>query len=252
MAYTTGFTKESAVPGHPLPPEIVVSWDGKKILESDGTIEPARGVELSRGKEFVKIKDSDLNQDVLKMSNMGAGHSWYNHDTVYHFKLPGNVEVLTTLKWLRAVGFIKMPPQSGQDGWCGNFDGKPEDNGKDRFNQNQFNVAPSDDLFLKEAGLGQPRLMQIESDSAADGTQNATARYHGCDAPGQLEKAMSACAHLLQAQIYEACIMDVCETGETKAAVQAAEETSMMMAFGRKGKGKASGASMREGGCVCD
>jgi len=270
----------------------VVYWDGKKILQSGERcpeilksengkknvgciIKPMKGVELSRSQGFHKIKHSafDVSRvfDVKKKKAILA-NARLKTETVFHFKLPGNVEVLTTLTWPRTLALIKMPRQKGQDGWCGNFDGKPEFAPDETFvsnapdtpetlkKKNDFTVAPRDDLFRK-AGLGRPQFMQVESDSAAEGTQNATSGYHGCDTPEQLEKAKSACAHLLLVQIYEACIMDACETGDTKAAVQDAEETSaVIMAFGRKGKerkGKGLGstrASVNEedDGCVCD
>jgi len=202
---------------------IQVLWDGQKKLGSPFSKFSAPGVSLERdsGSDFIPSED----QLRKIFGNAAANKNWFQlHDAlrswrekrdVYKLKLPDRVEIWMISSSLPGPGaaeiIIKMPPQEGQGGYCGNFNGKKEDDEQADFRQA---VPPSEDLFKS-------RLMSL-----AQAGQNSTVRSD-CDGE-TLAMAQHACAHLLDEGVREACMVDVCATKRLELATNAADDVAIM------------------------
>jgi len=203
---------------------IKVDFDGKAQLTSQGSsYKDLNGkVELHRnmGKDFIPSEE-----ELRKIFGIAAGSkNWYQLDQalrswkekrdVFRLKLPYKVEIWLVSSSLPGAGaaeiIIKMPPQAQQGGWCGNANGKKED---DQNVEWLSALDPNDDEFG-----GMMSMSQTE--------QNDTAATP-C-AGEALSMSLDACAHLLDSSMREACIVDACVTKEVELAATSADDVAIM------------------------
>merc|ERR1719253_735610 len=125
---------------------MIIKWDGQRILQKgpDATFspQPGSGIQfvLSTGGTHLPSKDvmhkackrSSYMRQKGKYDNVKRNlclDAWRKTD-IYTFRLPHKVEifVMAPISFMNMVQlFIKMPPQFNQTGFCGNFNGKAED-----------------------------------------------------------------------------------------------------------------------------
>jgi len=112
-----------------------VYLDGKQILKADGDRYFGSGLDLRRYRaKSLALSDRDLEEldPKEKIPRWWWKAYWREKGKPkYHFILPNGVHVhLTDSEGIDVV--IKMTPAKGQEGWCGNFNGIPEDAGRMR------------------------------------------------------------------------------------------------------------------------
>lgn len=190
-----------------------VLFDSVEVLTENGATHSAPGVQLyvNRGSNFMPTKQDlgelgENQKDILTR----VLNRWRN-SRVYTFQLPGNVDISIVQHDSTEV-LIKMPPQAGQDGWCGNFNGDANDD-PGRTPSSPKPVDASEDLFKNFGGAGEviSLLLEDESESDLEACPNAT-----------LAKAEQACSHLADSALKDACIFDICLTNEVDFGEEAA------------------------------
>jgi len=124
----------------------------------------------------------------------GVGFGMQGSGTkIYEFALPNNVFIdFVPVDGLTMI--IKMQKQPGQAGYCGNFNGKAEDDA-----QNGKNVGQGLSTLPKGPF---PSLVEVGD----NGTECA---------PELLKKAKEGCNHIPEEVVRQACIYDVCATSDT-------------------------------------
>lgn len=229
-----------------------VLWDGDPVLtQSRQTVEPTAGVKLYRfpGSAYIP-PEAELRKIFSKAEQ---GKNWFSAGTVinhwksttkdvFTFKLPGRIEIMVTASMLDTQGnavaevMVKMPPQSGQGGWCGNFNGNARDDTKLGKDQGPASLlqSPSDseDLFKKFGiSFAQNKVPSPRSWSEVLNYTAITPRpAESCE--GQtLKLAEIACDHLKESILHDACIKDICITHDVEHSMEASDDTAMMMAY---------------------
>lgn len=150
---------------------------------------------------------------------------------LYLFKLPQLQVTLTGVDFISAV-FAMEAQAGGQSGYCGNFNGNPDDDsepiapswdrpvGDDLGPVDEslvlFNLTQFTDLIGQEPLL----LSQTFADFEAKQTQSLIEKKLKVDncLPALLAQAEEACKDL-NAQFHQDCIFDVCATGEISVAL---------------------------------
>merc|ERR1719235_1373587 len=216
------------------PKPVKVWWDGKEILTKDGEEFKEAGVELYR----YNAKDFKPNEEDAKKLD-GPFEWWEKVDVggrfaradygAYVFKLPEDVEI-QLVGFDAMTLFIKMPKQPNQAGFCGNFDGNPENEqkepGRDKeaIGEKLEEVPEDQDLFKKTKGL-------ILAERA-HGDVSRTDRRKACP-PSRLQKAEKACQHIPEMDIRASCIFDVCQTDSSEIAKDAILMEALKVAHGK-------------------
>jgi len=133
---------------------------------------------------------------------------------VYMFKLPANIDVtLTGVDFMSAV--ISMPPQAaGQGGYCGNFNGDPDDDAQPIAPSWDRPIGPDLDpvpeamsLFPKDIRislLGETVKRQSEAEVLADHLKRIT------ECPSTLLAKAEAACNGMNAAFHKFCVSDVC------------------------------------------
>lgn len=143
---------------------------------------------------------------------------------IYMFKLPNNIAVsLTGVDFMSLV--ISMPPEAGQSGYCGDFNGNPDDDAVpivpswDRPVGRDLDPVPQDMVLfpntLTTALLGDSAKEHTHM-SEAESIAAKLKRVTECPQT-LLGKAEVAC-HGLQASFHKFCVFDVCMTKNLAAA----------------------------------
>eukprot|EP00438_Fugacium_kawagutii_P024214 Skav223075 [mRNA] locus=scaffold419:182012:183586:+ [translate_table: standard] len=200
---------------------IRVTFDGLEILqEAGGSFDVSGVVKAYRRNSW----DSDLFDDrILDMRTkmnftLGSFDDRFKNlptDGIYLFRFPNFVDVtITGVDWLSAV--ISMPPQAGQTGYCGNFNGKAEDDAEpvvpswDRpIGADLEDLPESEWLFPHEPTvmlLGKAKKGGTEAEEVAARIK----RINECP-NALLTKAEEACSGLTAAY-HKFCVFDVCLT----------------------------------------
>jgi hypothetical protein len=209
-----------------------VLWNDKSVLESEGSEFKQDGVELYRvvGNKYLPAQQElekifEIPDKEKNWYDLGRTiESWKTHRNVYTFKLPGKLEIY--MIWSRQTGeaaaevLIKMPPQVGQGGWCGNFNGKK---GDDQGARDRGPIDPRDDLF-KKAGIS---LVESEAVVAAPRVRNSTTTPAPCAGETRAVAEMG-CEHIKEDDIRESCIVDVCTTKHLEVSMRAADDVAIM------------------------
>lgn len=219
---------------------INVLWDGAPQLRSQGskfTVPGMAGVELQRnsGSDFIPSEE-ELKKIFGKAADSKnwfqldqALRRWREKRDVYKLKLPDRVEVWLISSTLPGAGaaeiIIKMPPQDRQGGWCGNFNGKKED---DESAGDLTAVPENEDLF-KERNIKMAEAGPVSTVTNTCGGEALAMSKH-------------ACAHLLEAGVREACIVDVCTTKQLELATNAADDVAIMKGLLGAGEKKCTSA----------
>merc|ERR1719428_679475 len=110
---------------------IKVAWDGHEILRMDGDVVQEQGVA-----ELYRHPPQTVLLDDAQVDKLDGDKKWWHKDfktrwsgsvqSVYHFKFAEHIEMfLASNSNLEVV--LKMPPQANQAGYCGNFNGDPDD-----------------------------------------------------------------------------------------------------------------------------
>merc|ERR1719161_1567137 len=118
--------------------------------------------------EFQKSKKQGASY--LKVDALAEDH--------YHFKLPEHVEIFASGRYL----LIKMPKHPNMKGWCGNFNGEPEDDFKSKQGSKKVwkaedgvNAADGLDFFdAKGSSSGFKDAMDLLSLAAAGDGEDST------------------------------------------------------------------------------
>lgn len=126
VAYSTSPASDSVTTWRDV--KTVVQWDGQAILTKDKDRFEQSGVYLSRDLGKIDgLSEEAYNELVKELSNQKGYKGKWEGVPVYAFRLPRKVEIFlaSSVQGLQVV--IKMPPQKGQEGWCGNFNGNKAD-----------------------------------------------------------------------------------------------------------------------------
>ncbi|CAE7235085.1 unnamed protein product [Symbiodinium natans] len=210
-----------------------VSWDGELILQDDVSefhFEQQPGVlDAYRRQSW----DADVFDDrVLSLRT----HMQFAVGTfperfvtlpetgIYMFKLPRNIAVsLTGVDFMSVV--VSMPPEAGQGGYCGDFNGDPDDDAEP--------IVPSWDRPIGRFLGPVPKAMSLFPEDLTVALLGDSAKEHSrmseaeavaakiksvkeCPQP-LLAKAEAAC-NGLQASFHKFCVFDVCMTKDLGAA----------------------------------
>jgi len=201
--------------------DLRVLLDGEEILKKDGDEKRLEGIcELHRHPKGSLMPSED------EFTELDGKHWWWRdfgrkrfedkqRGSGYHFKLPKNVEIFIISRDNLGI-LIKMSPQIHQGGYCGNFNGDPDDDHsglKHKWGDEAtgFMLDPleaAEDLF-KNASVGSSSMVQEE---AAD--DESSSQQPQC--LGELmKKATAACAHIPEEPLQSGCIIDICLTNDT-------------------------------------
>jgi len=219
---------------------IKVAWDGKEILTQDGDVVKEQDIcELHRHPPQTMLLEDE------QIDKLDGNHKWWHKNfksrwqstvqSVYHFKCAQNVEIfLASHSNLEVV--IKMPPQENQAGYCGNFNGNPEDDvrysadGKPTAAGEMLD-APKDneDLFKDFGSLdGVEFKPNWKTSSMIQVVRNETCSEE------LKKKAEHFCHQIPEKSLHGGCIYDVCATKSTSVAVDAFIMEIMKTKFGRR------------------
>jgi len=240
-------------------PEVVEAYfDGEKILSQErDKFEVSGVVEGHRSPTWNATLHNDDALAVRTQIKFAVG-PWPERflDPVgglFLFKLPKNVELtITGIDFMSVV--LTMPPQADQGGYCGNFNGDVEDDfqptglsfhtpiGKD------LGAVDSADLLFDPAkwmlGNAQPALLEVKKLDPAKVLEECTEDMKA--------QAKSKCQVITDAHKREACVFDICATGQASAAnamiaAEILEEKVNSRGIpSRMGKGKCLDAAGRE------
>lgn len=218
--------------------DIKVTFDGQDILAGNDRFEGPMGIKGKRGSAR-QIMDELPDEMLKKIWAIAAGSkNWFQlHDAkqrwmqftkIYSFNLPERVEILIVTSRLGGGHateiVIKMPPQSGQSGWCGNFNGNANDDNQRALH---VKVKPEDNYFA-EAMLGLPeeRAWAYENDMQA--YENPPKKPE-CEGESRA-MAEHACGHLKDKAFREGCVMDICMTHHIEWSEQIADAAAITKA----------------------
>jgi len=216
-----------------------VLWDGQMLFTKQSNRfekretyrhTPAEGVELIRIRGNLFLPPLSELKKVWTLAKEFAGlpykdslNSWYDDKDVFAFKLPGNVEIFMTNSNVRnnfaADVLIKMQPLGVQGGYCGNFNGKRDDD-----KQASGRGPVEEDWF----GMS---LMESATETVTEEVADYSAAPAPCDEGTPAHKmAESACAHIKVKEIRDACITDSCDPrqqGENRSRIDAAMDAAV-------------------------
>merc|ERR1719161_2066407 len=165
-----------------------VLLDGKQILKEKGSQEHIPGVldaQYRTGVSTDEIQEAVMKDlpEFQKSKDQGAsylrisGQLGINKDH-FHFKLPEHVEIFADARYI----LIKMPKRPNMKGWCGNFNGEPEDDFKSKQGSKKVwkaedgvNAADGLDFFdAKGSSSGFKDAMDLLSLAAAGDGEDST------------------------------------------------------------------------------
>merc|ERR1719331_2944681 len=118
---------------------MIIKWDGQIILQTGPDAkfspQPGSGIQFVRSTGGTHLPSKAVMDKACKKHTKFVGYTqicldaWKTTD-VYTFRLPMKVEIFVIAPSQRLPTvqlLIKMPPQYNQSGFCGNFNGKAED-----------------------------------------------------------------------------------------------------------------------------
>lgn len=176
-----------------------------------------------------------------------AGRRWNNANffrnrPTYSLVLPDNVKISYATHTPESLALmVKMPPQDGMTGWCGDFDGNPGNDdtmGNARVNNPESAVSRNEDLFMRGPNLLQESGKEYSdlppmSDPMQKSVPVAAMQVHQ-DGDGHevkkgdhlkvrcshdlLHKARHACKAIPERETRKSCIFDVCFMKDVKVA----------------------------------
>jgi hypothetical protein len=205
-----------------------VYLDGKRILKRDGNRYSNSVLDLHRYRsKTMKLKQKEL--DELDPKHIIPRWWWKDRykeagKAKYHFILPNGVHVhLTDHTGLDMI--IKMPPVDGQEGWCGNFNGKRGDGdvlGEFQKVESFFTSVKKLSLF----GASEGSSWNILNPLTWGGSSTATPeKFEEIETIERVLKACSPalkeasnCSHIAEKELRDYCFYDVCFTGDTSMA----------------------------------
>lgn len=183
-----------------------VLFDGVEVLTENGAAHSAPGVQLyvNSGSSFMPTKQDLGELGENQKAVLSKVLARWRHNRVYTFQLPGNVDISIVQHDSTEV-LIKMPPQAGQDGWCGNFNGVKDDDPSQGSSQHPQPVSASDDLFKHFGGADKVISLLLKDEPASDleACPNVT-----------LARAEQACSHIADLPLQRACMDDICATND--------------------------------------
>jgi len=232
---------------------ISAEFDGESVMR-----EPVDEFHVAHVVEGVREEKWEIgfhNEDILKMRterpfDVGPWPARFLRPPrggIYVFYFQRGVEVTVTgVDYMSVV--VTMPPQpTGHGGYCGNFNGSPEDDAEPvvpSWNRpvgpglepvpeasSLFQVASQDD---KDGAVDDGRRGQSEPGATSD--WRASLSYHGAvsretllrrvvqfeSCPPELwELAVLRCSEVMDGRIREDCVFDVCTTGNVNASEDA-------------------------------
>merc|ERR1719247_174442 len=224
-----------------------VYWDGKEILNQDGVLHPAPGVELHREKGTQQMptteefKDAVDRKDKYWKDQLAKVINYWKGRTVYTFRLPQKVEVFVTLRDAVEI-LIKAPKQGTQGGWCGNANGDDLDDRFDKLDKSSWeerglNVVKSSENLFTLSGVHSFVQKTATGTTGTEQDDEEIAEYVGTSEEDGVEptcppvlhaKAEKACAHIPEELIRGGCIIDICLTDDVSAAIHAADGVEVM------------------------
>lgn len=214
-----------------------VYLDGKQILKKDGDRYANSVLDLHRYRaNQMKLSSKEL--DELDPNDVIPRWWWkdkfrdewvYKGEKItnakYHFILPNGVHVhLTDRTGLELL--IKMPPADGQEGWCGNFNGKSGDSSEDMLGEFQ----PGESFFTSVKKLSLLGASEPETEASAwsifkpwtwgaRGTamseeEEKESTQKVLEACSSALKEASNCSSIPEKDLRDSCFYDVCVTGD--------------------------------------
>jgi len=214
---------------------IRVLWDGQGVSlpYSQAGVE----LSLSKGSDHFPSKDVLMKVFGKEWSRgvVGQALDMWMHSSIFAFKLPEKVEVFMmfdsfspTHRIRKSVQvMVKMPPKGSHGGWCGDFNGIANDD----FTANYKDPVPANQNWFKYA----PDLPKGRSLLSVDVHRNVSRPELLCEGDAHMNDAavqevIQACAHLMDADIRDACIQDIC-TDRRGAALEAADDIAIFKAM---------------------
>jgi len=215
-----------------------VLFDGKSILTKDGDKHIVEGV-----CELYRYKSKTVVPDEKEMDELDGKHNWWKSggakkafestsSPLYHFKFNKGVELY--VMWHKSMNLLlKMSSQEKQGGYCGNFNGDPDDDQKhpgrsggsgDEPAGPNLEPIPEEDDLLKAVGVSLAATgnssweeEEEEEEKEEGGGAAAASGASGCD-PALRKQAEQACKHIPEEDVRHSCIDDVCTIGRLSAA----------------------------------
>jgi len=228
--------------------DMIIKWDGQIILQTGPDAkfspQPGSGIQFVRSTGGTHLPSKAVMDKACKVATHGEAHvrrqncleAWKTTD-IYTFRLPMKVEIFVIAPSQRLFTvqlLIKMPPQYNQSGFCGNFNGKAEDDNPPGCTVGTVcNPRKSPGYFVEELDslFSQESLSQKshQKSSLMESPENYSATG---DCVGEaFSKASDACSHLIDPGIRDGCIQDICTSGEVDKAMAAADEIAVIKAI---------------------
>lgn len=210
---------------------ILEDWDaeGRAEFQEPFTLWAARRTEWSTSLHDQAVLEMD---DVINWT-VGSWPSRFQNEPeggLYLFRLPQGIEITVTgVDFVSAV--IKMTPQAkGQSGYCGNFNGDVADD----FEPAPLGSAPPQTIAAWNRPIGQglesvpdsKNLFKLHNSTAglsllatvASASQAASSQEERPCEGSRMKAAEKACEGIPSTIMRQACITDVCLTGNNAAA----------------------------------
>lgn len=212
-------------------------FDGKRVLEKSGETFKRDGLcEVSR----LSPKDLQLTDEQLKELDAGHDDGWWKGKVesimkgkawkggFFYLKLPNLVEVFIGHGDATEM-IIRMQAQPDQGGYCGNFNGDPNDDTTDgkggRTGAKAWyrNESPAKGTMLdkvKDPIVKTSLIEEEEGEAPAESMmQEDSQNSKHKDCPKKLmKKATEACKHIPEKGLQMDCIFDICMTEDVELA----------------------------------
>lgn len=246
MAEKTGGLKGLAIGGETVKNHTIIytgagmTVDGSPILSEPGEYSGFDGLfEIFRHSTMVwpgdSLKDLDASGKWFQALKQFYGKEARGSSN-YHIKLPYGQQIFVSgSKFLQAV--IKARPGQYQGGYCGDFNGHVEDDTKPtnaRFWLNaqfaagtKLDALSADEDMFQKAGV----LLQSDVNNSLQSDVNNSKKE---ECPEDLKaKAEELCGSMPEQAIHDACIIDICFTGDTSYADDAMNMELMNVEFAK-------------------